>query len=219
MQKSKVTNRSLHDRGIVLWTLIAAGLGAVIGAMAGVFMVKKWGWSLAALPLSATVMGGAVAGMLRLVLRGSGTAGSSIYAPSGKTTPPKKEYSFAESLVMRGEYEDAISAFELVIVEEGSTDPTPFLRVARIYRDNLDRPEDAARWFNRALRESDMHTGLAALTRKELVELYRTKLNMPEKAAPMLARIAEEMQGTPDGDWAAEELAFVKQQMREREGL
>ena len=34
----------------------------------------------------------------------------------------------------------------------------------------------------------------------------------------MLARIAEEAAGTQEGDWAAAELSFVKEQMRGREG-
>ena len=83
----------------------------------------------------------------------------------------------------------------------------------------MDRPEDSARWLKRALNESEIHGGLSSLARKELVELYRTKLGVPEKAAPMLARMAEERAGTPDGDWAAEELRFVKEQMRAEEDL
>ena len=87
---------------------------------------------------------------------------------------------------MRGLFEEAVSAFELVIVEEKSTDPAPYFRIARIYRDDMERYEDAARWFKRALDEADMHAGHQALARKELVELYRVKLGMPQKAAPML---------------------------------
>ncbi|MCH8138190.1 MAG: hypothetical protein IH926_04425 [Proteobacteria bacterium] len=154
--------------------------------------------------------------LLLLIGSATGTA-KGLYNPSGSATPHKKEYSFPESLAMRGLYDAAISAFELVIVEEKSTDPTPFLRIARIYRDDIQRYEDAARWFNRALRESDMHTGLQSLVRKELVELYRVRLDKPQKAAPMLARIAEDMEGTPDGEWAAQELRDIKQRMLESE--
>ena len=117
---------------------------------------------------------------------------------------------------MRGLYEEAVSAFELVIVEEKSTDPIPYLRIARIYRDDMERYEDAARWFKRGLDEADMHSGQRALARKELVELYRVKLGTPQKAAPILARLAEDMDGTPAGEWAAQELRDLKQSMRER---
>ncbi len=217
--KSGPKDRDLQQMSVQLYAIIAAGAGAIMGALAGSFMAAKWGWSSAVIPLAIVVMAVGVGGTFLLLVNRAGVVGSSIYAPSGKTTPRAKEYSYPESLAARGMYEDAVSAFELVIVEEQTTDPTPFLRIARIYRDQLERPEDAVRWFRRALSESEMHPGLAALTRKEIVELYRTKLDQPEKAAPMLARLAEELAGTPDGDWAAEELAFVKQQMREREGL
>ena len=120
---------------------------------------------------------------------------------------------------MRGLFEEAVSAFELVIVEEKSTDPAPYFRIARIYRDDMERYEDAARWFKRALDEADMHAGHQALARKELVELYRVKLGMPQKAAPMLARLAEDMAGTPDGEWAADELRDIKRSMREQETM
>ena len=160
---------------------------------------------------------GLMMGVGTLLVVGSATGSAKgLYSPSGSSTPHKKEYSYPESLAMRGLYEEAVSAFELVIVEEKSTDPIPYLRIARIYRDDMERYEDAARWFKRGLDEADMHSGQRALARKELVELYRVKLGTPQKAAPMLARLAEDMDGTPAGEWAAQELRDLKQSMRER---
>ena len=217
ISKSKVKDRDLSDVSVRANAVVAFLLGALMGIALGIFMVVEYGLGLWAIPASMAGMGLMVGSTLLLVVRSASGTAKGLYNPSGATTPHKKEYSFPESLAMRGLYEDAISAFELVIVDERSTDPTPFLRIARIYRDDVERYEDAARWFNRALRESDMHRGLQALVRKELVELYRVKLNMPQKAAPMLARLAEDMEGTPDGEWAAQELRDVKQSMLERE--
>ena len=189
-----------------------------MGAALGYFLVVKFGFGVWVVPVSMVVFGLTMTLSTLTIVYRAAKAGQVIYAPSGKSTPRKKEYSYAESLDMRGEYEDAVSAYELIILEEDASDPTPYLRNARLYRDKLGRFEDSARWLNRALRESTMHAALATLTRKELVELYRTKLNLPQKAAPMLARIAEEAAGAPEGEWASRELAFVKEQMRAEEG-
>lgn len=217
LSKSKVRDRDLQDVGVKTMALVAAMLGAIMGAALGFFMMEQYGLGLWAIPACMAGMGLMVSTSLLLVVGSASGTAKGLYNPSGSSTPHKKEYSYPESLAMRGLYEDAISAFELVIVGEKSTDPTPFLRIARIYRDDVERYEDAARWFNRALSESDMHRGLQALVRKELVELYRVKLKMPQKAAPTLARLAEDMEGTPDGEWAAQQLRDVKQSMRERE--
>jgi len=50
-------------------------------------------------------------------------------------------------------------------------------------------------------------------TLKELVELYAVRLTAPQRAAPLLARIAEERPETPEGRWTREELAAVKGRM------
>lgn len=188
-----------------------------MGGALGYFLAVKFGFGLWIVPVCIVVFGLTMMLSTLTIVYRAAKAGQVIYAPSGNSTPRKKEYSYAESLGMRGEYEDAVSAYELIILEEDALDPTPYLRIARIYRDKLERFEDSARWFNRALRESTMRVGLTMLTRKELVELYRTKLNLPQRAAPMLARIAEEAAGTPEGEWASGELAFVKEQMRAEE--
>jgi tetratricopeptide (TPR) repeat protein len=146
-----------------------------------------------------------------------GRAAATIHNPSGRTTPSRREHSHAESLLARGLVQEAIDAFEIAVAEDPG-DPSPYLRVARIYREKLGRYEDAARWFKRALTESAAPPGIAMLAARELVELYVTKLGEPGRAAPLLARMAEERAGTPEGTWAAEELAAVKAAMaRERD--
>ena len=50
---------------------------------------------------------------------------------------------------------------------------------------------------------------------RELTELYRHRIGAPARAAPLLARIAERHEGSPDGEWAREELAEVKRLMTE----
>jgi tetratricopeptide (TPR) repeat protein len=199
------------DHAVLLWSVIAGALGLVMGGLLGVFVVADGGppW-VGAL---STFAGAALAvGIVRAVV-GSGTrVAGTIYNPSGSATPRRKEYSGAEALAAQGRHQEAITAFELALAEDPG-DPWPYLRVARIYRDHLGRFEDAARWFRRALREA---TNCPLLANRELVELYVHRMKEPGKAAPLLARMAEEMARTPDGEWAAAELLEVKALLRER---
>lgn len=208
--RSGLRDRDATDRIIFFKAALAGIPGFVLGGALGVFLAAKGiapGWVSALCPFLGA---GFVSGLVLLITYKAGDAASSIYAPSGNTTPHKKEYSQAESLVARGLYQEAVTAFELAVAEN-PTDPTPYLRVARTYRDNLSQFEDAARWFRRALRESAIPPGVALLARKELVELYTHRLRTPERALPELARMVEEMPDTPDGQWAAGQYRAIKE--------
>ncbi len=185
--------------------------GGALGVLLGFFLVQKGAPSWVAV---ICVLGGWLFVSLStlLVVSSAGAAASTLYAPSSGATPRKKEYSQAESLVARGMYQEAVDVFELAVAEDPS-EAAPYLRIARIYRDHLGKPEDAARWFRRALREATPPAGMALLVRKELVELYTHRMGAPERALPDLARMAEELAGTPEGDWAAAELREIKARM------
>lgn len=193
--------------------LLAGVPGLIMGVALGFFLRAKYEAPLWICVLTPVVFAVGMSLLALVITNKAGEASSALYNPSGRTTPPKREYSYAESLVARGAYEDAVTAFELAVAEDAS-DPTPYLRIARTYRDHLERHEDAARWFRRALRESALAASHAAPVRKELVELYVHRMAAPAKAAPELARMAEDLAGTPEGTWAAEELAHVKGLMR-----
>ena len=77
--------------------------------------------------------------------------------------------------------------------------------------------EEAARWFKRARSEAQISDGQALLASREMIELYTVQLGQPAKAAPELARLAEKYEGTPEGNWARDELAEVKRGMAEAE--
>jgi tetratricopeptide (TPR) repeat protein len=190
------------------WSLV----GAFMGLLLGVFLATAR--SGGALTVAVTTLAGWAMAYIgpRAILHWSGSAASTLYAPSGRSTPPKREYSLAESYAARGEYEMAIEAFESA-VSENHTDSTPYLKIARIKRDKLSDFVGAGHWFKRALADSVMPSGLALLTMKELVELYDRRMGEPERATPLLARVAEEQADRPAGRWATEELARIKRGM------
>jgi len=197
------------SRSVRMFGLVGAIAGFVLGCALAFFLVMKGmapTWVAVLCPLLGAV---GVSSLTVGLTNSAGRVASTLYQPSGRTTPRTKEYSQAEAMVAQGRFQDGITTFELALAED-ATDPTPYLRIARVYRDHLARPEDAARWFRRALRESVLPRGMTLLATKELVELYTHRLGQPERALPELARMAEELDGTDEGAWAAQQVAEIK---------
>jgi tetratricopeptide (TPR) repeat protein len=186
---------------ILVWALYA---GVPMGGMAGFALGHPF---LGAVLGPLVIWGGA-----RLVLHVMARGGSLIYMPSGSSTPRDREYSRAEALRVRGDYEGAIRAYEEAL-EDPRENGEAFLRIARIHRDHLDSPEEALLWFRRATEEAQLPRGKEILARKEMAELLIHRLGQPRRAAPELARLAETRKGTPEGEWAREELARIKEEM------
>ncbi|MEQ1855410.1 MAG: tetratricopeptide repeat protein [Longimicrobiales bacterium] len=187
--------------------------GATMGGMAGYvgLLYERWGvgmvWALG--------LGGMLLSLVAPVVVAalSGAAARTLYNPSGSGMPRRRELSQAEALAARGLHDEAIAAFRVAIAED-PTDPSPYIKVARIERDRRGRHEEAATWFKSAFDLMAPGSGPALLTLKELVELYAVKLGAPARAAPLLARLVADRPETPEGKWAREELARVKGGMR-----
>lgn len=184
--------------------------GALLGFVLGLFLSLSFRTAPGAAfyPFVGAVLGwAAIWAVTSVIVGGSGMLAGTIYMPGGGGGR-RREYSLAESLVARGRYEDAVTAFELAVAEHPD-DPVPYLRIARVSRDHLDAPERAARWFKRGRDESEMSDGQRRIVTRELIELYR-RVGEPTRAAPELARLAELFPDTREGRWAREELAEVK---------
>ncbi len=200
------------ERAMKIRVLVFSPVGAFLGFLLGGFAtVNGAGGGLVI--ILATLMGWAAAYFGPLALAAaSGRAAGTVYAPSGRSTPRKKEYSLAESYVARGDYEGALEVFEVAILEDPD-EPTPYLRVARIRRDLMGDPHGAADGFKRALTSATMDSGVRLLALKEMVELCEVRLGEPRRAAPLLARVAEQHATSPEGVWAAEELVRIRRRM------
>ncbi len=153
-----------------------------------------------------------VYGFVMTVAHSAGKGASALYMPSGNSTPKKKEYSRAKALEIRGEYEEAIRAYELAILD-APDEGEPYLMIARLLRDEIKELDLAVHWFRRAQREAALSGGEAIRTHRELAEIFLHTRRDPRRAAPELARLAEAFPNTPDGQWAARELAEIKEEM------
>lgn len=58
---------------------------------------------------------------------------------------------------------------------------------------------------------------METLVRREIAELFIQRLGEPRKAASDLAKLDESRAGTPDGNWARQELARIKTMMADEE--
>ena len=198
--------QKLHAMG---WSLFGGG---GLGLALGIFL----GHPFFGLLLGPVLVYSVVMAVANTAGEGAGT----LYMPSGNSTPKGKGYSRAESLAVRGEYPDAIRAYEVAILEAPEA-AEPYLRIARLYRDELKELEPAVYWFRRAQREARLSGGEAIRTHRELAEIFLHLRREPRKAAPELARLAESYPDTQDGKWAARELAEIKEGLvmeREEDG-
>jgi tetratricopeptide (TPR) repeat protein len=210
--KSKEIDSAARARVIKL--LVESGYAGAAGLLMGMVVDYKtqgpFPWTVA-LALGFWLIAAAVG---FVVSEASGWLGSQIHAPSGSSTPHRREYSRAQALTVQGHFEDAIGAYEHEISED-PRDPEPYFGIVRILRDKLDRPEEAAVWLRRVYRESQLHDGQRLLAIREFIELFQSRLEEPLKATPWLAQIAETRSGTPDGDFAREQLTRIRAELSE----
>ena len=208
-QRGRLKDIDSAARARTFKSLLYAIPGGVAGAMGSAFA----GFG----PLIGFVVGFLIVFLVtKTVSEGAGAAAGKIYHPSGRSTPVKHEYSYAESLAARGRYEEAATAYE-VAVSEYPEDPEPYIRIARLKRDKLNQYDDAVFWFKRARKDSDISGGQELLVTQEMIEIYRDKLGTPTRAIPELARIIDRFPGDQVADWARTEMARLREVVRAEE--
>jgi len=182
-------------------------LPGIIGLIFGGLVAYRYG-----VPYPIGAVFGAVFVILtvRLVLRGAARMViGSIFGAGSTSTPRRREYSLAESFLIRGDLSGAITAFERHVTEDPA-DPEPYVRIARLYRDKLEQPGVAAQWLDRCRRESQIDPGLELIVTQELIELYLNKLHSPRKAIPELTLLTHKFPNTPNAAAAERELVELR---------
>jgi tetratricopeptide (TPR) repeat protein len=194
------------------WSLTALVIGAGLGIQI-VLRTDRSAWIIPALALGCWAV--AFFGTLAFASL-SGRIGSSLYFSSGSSTPGRREYSLAQSYVARGRFDAAVAEYERAAAAHAA-DAEPCLRLARLHRDQLHRPEDAAHWFRQALtRPHD--AGTAILILRELAELYTHRLNSPQRALPPLAQLVHRFPDSAAAAWARSEMADIRRVLPEETG-
>ncbi|HEX9693167.1 MAG TPA: tetratricopeptide repeat protein [Gemmatimonadales bacterium] len=170
---------------------------AILGGMVGLVWFVWTGMHPVIIPIMAV----AAAVIVHLVTGAAGWLFSEgVFGSSGSGTPYKGGYSQAEAHAAQGRYEDAITAYE-AIVAEAPSDPEPYLRIARLYCNELSRLDDAAYWFRKVRREASLPSARDLAASRELIELYLGSEDR-NRAVPELARIIEKFPDTSERAWA-----------------
>jgi tetratricopeptide (TPR) repeat protein len=223
MEKPKKKKRDVDSADIALrgyalaWSFTGAFLGGAMMVLVDVW-ADRMDYPWTSHP-GLMILGGAVFGFVfayfvstRLTQKTAETIGG-IYAPSGSTTPPVREYSRARALTMQGKYEQAAAAWEIHVTEHPD-DPVPYLESARLYRNDLHDLEQAVRWYKRAMDESRISGGQLLLATQEITEIYRHKLNQPRKAIPYLADFVSKYPDDPHVEGAKAQLEELRELIR-----
>lgn len=184
------------------------GAGAADTVRAVAFGLLVFGIAISAVLLQAfrlslgvvfwSAVAGAVAAGASLALSRVAGAGWRHVMMSGASTPSEDQFSFQESLVIRGQVAEALASFESLIAERPLS-AAPRLRAAALYVSRGDDPRRAAE----LCREIQRLPGVAAkddiAATNRLAELLAGPLGEPGRAMVELRRLIDRH---PDTDAA-----------------
>lgn len=188
----------------------AAFPGLFIGVAVAVPLSASAGsWVFVVIPALFTALAGGIAMAL-----GEGVGGvvSAVAHPKGAAVA--RDYSRVDALVLQGDIAQAMALLRAE-ADRAPEDPEPRLRLARLLRDELERPDEAVAWFRRARDARGIAPPRAALVDREIVELLLRGNDLPA-ALTELARLADLHPDSPAGQWAREERPRVKALWMER---
>ena len=193
---------------VLPWAIIAGGFVIGPAMLAGASLGRALVYALIAAVLAYFLP--------LFILQRVSNAGASIYGGSGASTPALRQYSLADSLVARGQTQEAAEAYKM-LAEDFPADPEPRVRLARLLRDKMADPQSAAEWFKKALAAEGIEPAMSIAITRELIELFIHKLQKPAWALPYLAQLAENHPEHPVASWARAEYADIKSaQLAER---
>ena len=147
---------------------------------------------------------------------GGGRLFQSFIQPSGNSTPYEQTYSLQETMIMRGQIDDALASYEAIIVEQPAL-VAPRLRAAEHYAKGNRNPARAAELFREVRAIPGVPIRDAIYSSSRLVDLYEGPLADPGRALVELRRIIEVYPGSALAAHARAALPALKQRLeRER---
>lgn len=137
-------NTDLAERAFRLkaafWSLPAGIAGMVLGFKLGGQLGAVLGFVIA--PIASFL---ATLALMSL----AGRSARAFLLPSGSSTPSAATFSQADALIMREKYQEAGVLLENAVMDDPAN-PEPYLRLARLYRDQLKDPTRAEEWLAHA---------------------------------------------------------------------
>lgn len=160
------------------------------------------------------MMGVVVAGVSLALSAGAG-AGWHRVMTSGASTPYEEQFSYQDSLVMRGLVDDALASYEAIIAEQ-ATAVTARLRAAALYASRGADPRRAAELLREVMRTPGIGSRDNIEATNRLIELLMGPLNEPGRAMVELRRLIDRHPGTDMATRAKLVLAELKEEMAGR---
>lgn len=191
---------------------IAYGL-LVFGIATSAWLLNLGHLSLGVLAVFA-MMGVVVAGVSLALSAGAG-AGWHRVMTSGASTPYEEQFSYQDSLVMRGLVDDALASYEAIIAEQ-ATAVTARLRAAALYASRGANPRRAAELLREVMRTPGIGSRDNIEATNRLIELLMGPLNEPGRAMVELRRLIDRHPGTDMATRAKLVLAELKEEMAGR---
>lgn len=164
----------------IVWSLPVAVLVSVVVLAAcwehGVFLAAVAGL----LAFGGTALVGS--GGVLLCAHLAGTAAGRILLPSGRTTPAVEDFSREQSLVIRGQVDEAVALLERRCrAEPGNAALHLFL--ADLYAGDARKPHHAARTFRHVKQLRAIPAAQDLYATQRLIDLYSGPLANPDRAA------------------------------------
>jgi hypothetical protein len=185
-----------------------------------VFAIIISAWLLMAHRLSlgvilAAAMLGTVTGGIALTLSAGAGAGFHRVMMSGASTPYEEQFSYQESLVMRGLVGDALASYEAIIAERPAM-TSARLRAAALYASRGGNPRRAAELLRAVMSTEGISARDDIAASNRLIELLMGPLGEPGRAMVELRRLMDRHPGTDVAGRAKLMLAELKEQMTAR---
>lgn len=192
----------------VIIGLFNVGIGIIFGGALGFFLYRNIVFGVLVLGPPIAIVGFLITWF---IVERSGVAARGLHTPSGDGTPGRSELSRETALVVAERFDEAVDAL-MIAGERDPTDVRPPLMIAELFRDRMERPEEAVPWLRRAAAVPGLALETERMILRDLVELC-VKIDRPELASPALSRAASVHGGDRLGHWARQELRAIKEGM------
>ena len=154
---------------------------------------------------------------MEYVLLGSGAdhAANLLGMGRGWSRPRKSDHSQPDALAKQGDLHGAAKGYQDAIRAD-RRDPVPYSRLANV-RIRMGLPAEAIEVLRNGLQRARFEVHQEARFVRQIHEISSQQLGDAARAAPDLARFLERESEGKHAEWAQNELAYIKKQMRENE--
>ena len=134
-------------------------------------------------------------------------------AVDGSSTPFANQFSYEQSLVMKGRVDEALASFESLIRADPAA-VAPRMKAAELYAGEKNDPQRAAALFREIIQSPAATGGENVYATNRLVDLLIGPLNDPGRAMVELRRLIDARPGTAAAEHARRSLAELKSRVR-----